>query len=300
VFGAPGAAAACASLHGLDAAKASDAIALGASQSAGLMSNFGSMAKPFHAGRSAQSGVMAARLAAAGLTGQVDALEHPQGFLSAYSPNGDFDNESPVRAGREWRILKHGLGLKKYPMCYCAHKPIDAVLDLQAAAKIPLDEIETITVKMSGRNSRVLRNHEPQTGLEAKFSIEFAMACALTAGRVGLPELQDAFVRRPDIQSLMGRVRVDPDPREDPLTGYAPSDQVTIRTKDGREAASEPVVRARGDWGVPLTEEEFWTKFEGCLIAGRYEGDGRRLFDTLRHLDRVASVRDIPGLGGQV
>jgi hypothetical protein len=68
IFGAIGAAAACASLRGLDADKAATAIALGASQSAGLVSNFGTMAKPFHAGRSAHAGVIAARLAAAGFT----------------------------------------------------------------------------------------------------------------------------------------------------------------------------------------------------------------------------------------
>ena len=77
-----------ASLRKLDAKKCSHAIGLGASQSAGIMANFGSMAKPFHAGRAAQAGVMAARLAAAGFTAQVDAIEHPQGFLAAVSPRG--------------------------------------------------------------------------------------------------------------------------------------------------------------------------------------------------------------------
>ena len=58
---------------------------------AGLAANFGSMAKPFHAGRAAQSGVLAARLAAAGMTAAPDALERPPGFLHAVSPHGDVD-----------------------------------------------------------------------------------------------------------------------------------------------------------------------------------------------------------------
>jgi 2-methylcitrate dehydratase PrpD len=293
IFGAVAAAAACASLHGLDAAVAAQAIALGASQSAGLMSNFGSMAKCFHAGRAAQSGIMAARLAKAGFSSSPDALEHPQGFLSAFSPNGEYDAERPVQAGQVWQILNYGLSIKKYPMCFCCHRPIDALLDLQATEAIPADEVERVTVRMSGRNARVLRNHRPRTGLEAKFSIEFAMAAALVAGRVGLPELADEFVAMPAIQMLLPRVHVDADPREDSLTGYAPSDHVTIHTRDGRQLTSQPVVLARGAWGVPLSEPEIWTKFVGCLIAGGYVGDRRRLFDRLRHLQGLTRAREL-------
>ena len=88
LYGAPAAAAACAKLRKLDAEKAAIAIALGASQSSGLMSNFGTMTKPFHAGKAAHAGIMAARLAEAGFTANTDALEHPRGFLHAISPQG--------------------------------------------------------------------------------------------------------------------------------------------------------------------------------------------------------------------
>lgn len=298
IFGAVGSAAACASLLSLDPEKASHAIALGASQSAGLMSNFGSMAKPYHAGRAAHSGIVAVRLAAAGFSGSGDALEHPQGFLSAFSPKGEVDFDAPVEAGRDWQILRYGLSLKKYPMCYCAHRPIDAALDLRTAYRIDADAIESIAVEMSGRNARVLRNHRPQTGLEAKFSIEFAMACAFIAGRVGLPELQDSFVQRADVQQMMQCVQVSPDPREDPMTGYAPHDRVVLRMRDGREFISEPVTVARGAWEAPLSMDEIWSKFEACLEAGRYEGDDRVLFDALMSLDTVANGGSIPGLRG--
>lgn len=293
IFGAVAAAAACASLHGLDASATAQAIALGASQSAGIMSNFGSMAKCFHAGRAAQSGIMAARLAKAGFSASLDALEHPQGFLSAFSPEGNYDAERPVQVGQVWQILNHGISIKKYPMCFCCHRPIDALLDLLTKEAVPADEVERVTVTMSGRNARVLRNHRPQTGLEAKFSIEFAMAAGLVAGQVGLSELADDFVAKPAIQKLLPRVHVDADLREDELTGYAPSDHVTILMRDGREVTSQPVVLARGAWGVPLSEAEIWTKFEGCLIAGKYIGDVHQLFNRLRHLEALKRVREL-------
>src|SRR5580698_11120766 len=109
LYGAVGAAAACASLRRLDPEKAAQAIALGASQSSGLMANFGTMTKPFHAGKAAHAGIMAARLAEAGFTASMDALEHPQGFLHAISPSGTEDRDSEAHPGEKWAILTQGL-----------------------------------------------------------------------------------------------------------------------------------------------------------------------------------------------
>src|SRR5262252_8807672 len=143
IFGAVGAAAACASLRKLDAQKATQAIALGASQSAGLVANFGTMTKPFHAGRAAHAGVISARLAAAGFSSSPDALEHPLGFLAATSPKGTVDRTSPAQAGREWHILTLGLSVKKYPLCYCTHRAIDGALDLLRGEKIGAQNVRS-------------------------------------------------------------------------------------------------------------------------------------------------------------
>src|SRR6202790_2520896 len=133
IFGPIGAAAACASLRRLDAPRATCALALAASQSSGIMANFGTMTKPFHAGRSAHSGLMAARLAEVGFTASADALEHPQGFLSAVSPEGKADRDGPTPGlGAEWQIVKQGLSIKKYPACYCTHRALDGMLELLA------------------------------------------------------------------------------------------------------------------------------------------------------------------------
>src|SRR5262249_60695992 len=91
LYGAVAAAAACASLRRLDPERAAQAIALGASQSSGLMANFGTMTKPFHAGKAAHAGIMAARLPQAGFTATMDPLQHPQGFLHSISPTATHD-----------------------------------------------------------------------------------------------------------------------------------------------------------------------------------------------------------------
>src|SRR5215472_3375104 len=198
ILGAIGAAAACAALRGLDAERATHAIALGASQSGGIMANFGTMTKPFHAGRAAHAGLMAARLAEAGFTASPDALEHPQGFLSAVSPAGEVDRETPAHGlGSEWKIVKYRLGIKKYPACYCTHRALDAMLELLGRHLLKPEEIERITVSLSDTHSLILRNHRPQTGLEAKFSMEFAMAAAVITRCAASPNTPTASCGAP-------------------------------------------------------------------------------------------------------
>ncbi len=299
IFGTIGAAAACASLRGLDAHKATMAIAISASQSAGLVSNFGTMTKPMHAGRGAHAGVASARLADLGFSGAPDAIEHAPGLLEAVSAFNRFDVETPLRAGREWQITgANRIGIKKYPMCYCVHRSLDGMLDLLQREAIRPDDVERVSVTYSPRNVTILRNHSPQTGLEAKFSIEFAMACALIARRAGLAELTDDFVRRPDVQSLIKRVSAEPaNDRLNPnRPGYAVYDHITVDLRDGRRVDSGPIHVIRGDASVPLSREELWTKFEDCVRAGNPRLPARELFDTLMSLERAPSVRDVARL----
>jgi len=296
VFGPIAAAAACASLRGLDASKAAHAIALGASQSAGLVANFGSMTKPFHAGRAAHAGALAARLAAAGFTASLDALEHPLGFLTAVSPGGKADRTSATRIGREWNILRHGIGVKKYPLCYCTHRALDGVLDLLATQPVAANDVKSVVVSTSRRNSTILRASRPQTGLEAKFSMQFAMASAIVARRAGLDELTDAFVQRPDVQGLLRKVKVEPDDRPDPKrSGAAPWDLVVIETVDGRRLESARVTAERGSPELPLPTEELWAKFERCLAVGNPKLPARGVFDALMALERQPDVRAFAG-----
>ncbi|GGG43243.1 hypothetical protein GCM10010964_33340 [Caldovatus sediminis] len=289
IFGAIAAAAACASLRKLDATRAAMAIAIGASQSAGLMANFGTMTKPFHAGRSAHSGVIAARLAEAGFTAHLDALEHPQGFLSAVSQHGEVDRTTEPKAlGREWKILTEGLSIKKYPTCYCTHRAIDGAIRLFKEHPVKGEEVKEIRVSISDRYATILRNHRPKTGLEAKFSMEFAMSSALVARRVGLPELTDSFVQRPDIQSLIERVAIDATTEYEPDgSGAAPFDQVKVALTSGATLEGPKVRHATGHAQLPLSDSELFEKFQGCLEAGKAHNQAGALFDRLMSLEKT-------------
>jgi 2-methylcitrate dehydratase PrpD len=259
------------------------------------VANFGTMTKPYHAGRAAHAGVLSARLAEAGFSASGDALEHPLGFLAALSPKGEVDRTSPPSVGREWQILKQGLSVKKYPLCYCTHRAIDGILDLLADEKLGAGDVETIRVSTSRRNAAILRNSRPQTGLEAKFSMQFAMASAIVARRLSLAELTDTFVQEKDIQALMGRVTVEPDDRTDAhRSGAAPYDLVVIETREGRRLESARITQERGSPQLPLTTDELFAKFQSCLAVGNPALSARPIFETLmgiEHQRGVAALR---------
>jgi len=292
VFGAIAAAAACSRLRGLDSKKSSDALGIAASSACGVMANLGFMVKPTHPGRAASAGVMAARFAAEGVEGAPDAIEHDQGFLRAISPNGDVDLETaPILPPVRWKILEQGLNFKQYPVCYRAHRAIDALIDLKRIKSITSDVVRDIKVSFSKTHGIILKNHRPLTAIDAKFSIEFSLACAFTAGRVGLRELTDEFVMRKDIQDLIEKVSIEIDPREMAGTsGYAEHDFVTVSLKNGEELKSAKVRHARGDSEAPLGTEDLWTKFEDCVAWSRLPINARITFEALQHLEEIPTA----------
>lgn len=290
VFGSVASAAACASLLRLSVEESANAVAIAASMAAGLAANFGSMTKSLQVGRAAEAGVTAALLAANGFTGASDVIEHPRGYLQAISPNGHVQLDQAPALGRIWRLATIGLNIKKYPVCYCAHRPIDAILDLLAEHPVPPDEVAQIDVHLGRTASNILRETLAANALQAKFSLEFAMASALVAGTVGLNQLQDGFVEDAAVQTAMtrvGRHLLDDEATSDlPL---AKSDWVCVTTCAGQRLESRKVAHARGAPALPLGRTELWRKFEECT-APSLGSESRRLFDNLIELRSASSM----------
>lgn len=295
VYGTVATAAACAHLRGLDADRAVHALAIGASLAAGLVANFGTMTKSLHAGRAAQAGVLAAQLAARGYTGSETALENVTGFLRAHSPSGAPDlDERDHRLGEHWRLPELGLNIKRYPLCYSTHRAIDAMLALVENNDLAPDAVREIRVGAGKTQLLMLHNHEPRTGLEAKFSMEFAMASALVARRVGLAELTDEFVRRPELVAAMRKVHATA--IHDGMVGVpeSPPDMVEVDLASGETLAHPPVSHARGSWQKPLTREDLRAKFRDC-VDGRLPAErAAALFDRLYGMRTLADIRALP------
>lgn len=293
ILGTVATAAACARLNGFDARKTTHAIAIGASLASGLVANFGTMTKSFHAGRTAQSGIIAARLAGQGFTGATDALEHRTGFMRAHSPSSKPQLDGVDAAlGSQWRIPQSGINVKQYPTCYATHRSIDAMIDLAREHDLKSDAVKEIRVRTGSTQKLLLRNTNPQTGLEAKFSMEFALSAALIARRVGLSELTDAFVRRPDVAANFAKLKITTTEEKADLD-FAPDDRLSVVLTSGEVIEHAPVTHAKGSWQRPMTRGELEDKFLDCATR-RFDRDhAARLFEQLWSIQKLGSVRDL-------
>jgi len=294
-WGPLAAAAACARLNRLDAEKTRNAIAIAASLAGGLVANFGSMTKSLHAGRAAQAGVIAARLAKAGFTAAPDVLEHRTGFMVAHSPSGKPDvGRADLKLGKTWRLEHQGVNVKRYPMCYATHRTIDGLLELVDTHNIAPADVGEVRVTIGETQALILRNHAPKTGLEAKFSMEFAMASALVARQVSLKQLTDDFVRRPEVVEAMRHVTTNTTKKRMADLPFAPGDEVAVVLKSGKELKGEPVQYAKGSWQRPMSEAEFKEKFLDCSAGVLGANQAMALFSSLMRLDELRSLRDLP------
>lgn len=295
VFGAMAAAAAGAVLHRLPADRAAAAVAIAGSYAGGLFSNFGSMMKGYHAGLAARGGLEAARLAAAGMSAGHDAIENRQGFLMAYSTERDPDLTSESKLGKVWYLPTHKLLIKLHPTCYFLHRSFNGTVAMLAGRDVDPDDVESVEVRMGRGQVTCLVYERPQTRWEAEFSGQFGIAAAVILGKMGVPELADEVVRRPDIQAFFPKVKlipVDEYDERDPV--FSPTESVTLRLKSGEILNSGPIASIPGHVNDPLTTEQVWGKFRECTRNTHTVLEARELFDLLQKVDALPSPKVLP------
>lgn len=290
-FGTFGAAAAAAHLLDLDCEAIERTLNIAASMPAGTKRSFGSMTKPLHAGLCAQSGVTAALLAREGLTSGRTAISGEQGFWDLYDPttgarDADTD-EWDVDINGKWALEIEGIHVKTYPCCYFTHTSIAATQNLVEAG-INTADIECIEVRAAGGAGDALTNPDPKTKLEAKFSMEHAVACAAVRNRVGLTEFKDNGINDPELI----RVRKQVDFAVDESLPYD-SHKATVRivtTDDTHECRQENPPGTHDD---PLSEEVFRAKFDECAGRAVTNDVATHLYDILSSLDEHDDIVDV-------
>ncbi|ACL03424.1 Putative MmgE/PrpD family protein [Desulfatibacillum aliphaticivorans] len=218
-------AAGCARLLGLDPQQTAWALGIGATQASGLKRNFGTMCKPFHAGRASQSGLMAAMLARDGFTGADDVLEGPQGFFEAL--RGKVNDEILSMLGLGWDVVN--LSQKYHASCHATHSPLEAARQVVQENSLSLDHIESIRVYSSEVTMQAAANANPKTGTEAKFSVAYCVANALTREVTGMAAFTDDMVNDPQVKSLMQKIELI---KDESMTAL--ESRVVIRAK-GRD-----------------------------------------------------------------
>ena len=292
VFGPIGATAACASVLRLDAQRTAHAIGLAVAHAGGVMGNFGSMAKPYHAGRAAEAGLRCCALARAGMTATMGTLDGDTGLLAALSPNGKADRSPDAPFGTRWHIEKTGLNIKKYPTVGASQRVVDAVLALRDRDDIDYADVVRIVPRVSVKYAKLMAYADPKDAAEAKFSLAFAAAAALHFGRLGLAELEPAALADPELRRLIAAVEVDAVEEYDPdYPVPAPFDMATITLSDGRVLETDKVLRATGHVDRPLSTPELKAKFMACATYGKLPAErAETLFDAAQDLPNLPSV----------
>ena len=290
-----GSAAACAKLLRFEHSKILNTFGLVASLSGGLRENFGTMTKPFQAGHAAESGLVAAELGALGWTAAEQSLEAERGFFHAFG--GSYDPAAIMgRLGKPWTFVSPGISLKPYPSGSLTHPAMTELARLIAVNNIQAAQVEKIDVGANHNMTTTLLHHQPKTGLEAKFSMEFCMAILLLEHQAGLQEFSDKVVQRADAQEMIRRVNFYVDPEAE-SAGY---DKMTSLLKIHLKNGS--IIAGRADFGKgspanPMTFEEAAAKFTGCAgYADWPKAKTERIIAFVRALDSAPDVRALSSL----
>jgi 2-methylcitrate dehydratase PrpD len=293
--GALGAAAGVANLVGLSVDQTRTCLGIAGSLAAGLRENFGTMMKPFHAGRAAESGVLAAEFAAMGFTATPIVLEAGRGFFRA--AGGGYDETAILgKLGAPWTFADPGVSIKPHPSGSLTHPGMTTMLALIRKHDIKPEQVVSVKVGTNQNMPNALIHHRPTTELQAKFSMEFCMAILLLERKGGLNEFTDEIVNRSDVQAMIRKVVFGVHPEAE-AAGY---DKMTtileITLTDGR------VIRDRADFGKgspanPMSYDEVADKFRECAAYSRWpKTKAEQVVEMVRHLEEVRHVRELTAL----
>jgi 2-methylcitrate dehydratase PrpD len=284
-----GSAAAAASLYGLSQEQTAWALGLAGTQASGLWQTrheAASLAKQLHTARAAQAGVLSAQLAREGFPGPLFILEGPQGFFAATCPDGDAE---AVLDGEGWAI--HDVSVKPWPACRHAHAAIDAALMLRSNR--PVGAIAGIEVTTYPAAVDFCDNPDPRSVIEAKFSLQHAVAVALADGPPSLSAFEPGAIARADLAGLRALTKVK---AAEPYASAYPARfgaEVCVRLSDG----SEHMATAPDAWGDPenpVSEADVIAKARDLIEWGG-RSDAHRVIEAALGLAQGGSLAAFAG-----
>ncbi len=294
-MGAIGAAAGAARLLGLNAAQTAQTLSLGASQAAGLRENFGTMTKPFHPGRAAESGVLAAELVRLGWTAAANGLEANRGFFKA--AGGGYDPKAiHGKLGKPWTFAMPGVSIKPHPSGSLTHPGMGVMLELVIKHDIKPSQVAKVRVGTNRHMQNTLIHRRPKNELQAKFSMEFCMAILLLERKAGLAEFTDAIVNRADVQRMIGNIEFGVHPEAEAAGYEKMTTIIDIELKDGRTIGGSADF-GKGSPANPMSDDEVAGKFIECATwGGLSKTSAGKIIDLVFNLEKVRGTRELTRL----
>ncbi|MEP6997579.1 MAG: MmgE/PrpD family protein [Betaproteobacteria bacterium] len=290
--GTIGAAAAAAKLLGLERETVRRALSLGATQAAGLRENFGTMTKPFHAGRAAESGVVAVELAALGFSASPNGLEADRGFFRA--AGGGYSAEMiDGKLGNPWAFAFPGVSIKPHPSGSLTHPGMAVMLDLIRRHDLRPERVRRVSVGTNHNMPNALIHHRPRTELQAKFSMEFCMAILLLERQAGLEQFTDEVVNRQDVQALVQKIDFGVHPEAEAAGFDKMTTIITVELDDGS------LVKGSADFGKgspanPMSDAELADKFWQCAAWGGLDRDQTKIvLDLAWRIETIENIGEL-------
>jgi 2-methylcitrate dehydratase PrpD len=281
VAGPIGSAVAASHLLNLSPAQLRNAIGIAASRAGTLLANVGTMTKCTHCGNAAAAGVDAALLASRGLNANPDIIEAANGLADAFFDR-DWDQRAMTVDDTPLRVLDPGYAVKLFPSQYATHFVINAALE--ARDRLPAAEVLS-SVEIVGPVMPYVDRPRPSSGLDAKFSFQYAAASALLDGTVGIDTFSDGRCARSDMRAMLPKVSFVQSP-EIPATLDRMWVEIQIRLRDGNLVTSK-CVRPRGVWGSPISEQEHLVKVRDCMRRVLNDADAEKVVASLQEFDRL-------------
>lgn len=279
----------------LDRAQLVNAAGIAAHQAAGNAQSHidGALTKRLGPGFASAAGVLAARLAARGVTGPRGVLEGRKGWFAQYH-KGIYSRER-LLAGLGRDFPGAAMSFKPWPSCRGSHTSAEAALQIAAELGGRAGAIERVLVRNGPAewgflSAPIARKRRPQTTVEAQFSIPWVVAVALADGKVGIGHFAPAALQRADLLAMAARVETVEDAALANPAGGPGQAVVEATLADGR-VLRHHVVAAKGDPEVPMSAAETAAKFADCLdYAGLPPARRHRLAALLAGIDGVRDV----------
>lgn len=285
VYGVFGAIVSAAILYKTPPKNIINALGLGSSKASGIRANFGTDTKAYHAGMACYNGLEALSLANFGLGASRLAFEGDEGFLQIYGGINGFDLK--LNLTMPWDLLENGLVFKKYPCCSGSHPAADLINELILKYNLKFEDIAHIDVGCSLLAPKELKCDFPNTALEAKFSMRYAIASMLIYKNLGLNEFSDERVQDIRIQSLMRKidVKVDEEFAKLGFIGTSPV-KIHIELNFGKIIKGKRML-AKGNPQNPMSIDEIKDKFYICTKNIKYQN---RIFEILSELEKFKNL----------
>ena len=292
-----GAAAAAARALGVDAERCCHALGLAGSMVSGVREEglIHNDSQPFHAGKAASNGVLAALLASNGLSAGETVFEGKEGrmgYLDVFSHDSD-PNQLVDGLGTKYRL--EGVGFKFHPVAGGISPSIDAMVTLVEKHEITPKYVEKITVKTHWLELSHHDNPAPDTRSAAMQSNHYCVARALTDGRVLPRDLEPERLKEAEVREVMGKVSLELDPEHEAAFPALISATVVVQTRDGK-IHQETVKSAKGMASNPATDQELEKKFYDLISTAVPRSRAEEIRSAVWSLETLPDIGQLAAL----